>query len=178
MSDHWLKWIQENWIWICPVLVALYGVARAIVAATPTPKDDEALKEVNKLVRVLAGIFGLNLKQGITKKLPLLIVVAGLTLSPGCATIEALSKDPAAQYKVSKMAYVETVDILIRLQKAGKLDKDEKAAAIRVVEMGREVLDGWAEALEQGKDYPDGATLMAPVMTQLKDFIIAGERKQ
>ena len=170
-----LTWLEENWIWICPFLVVIYSVARAIVAATPTPKDDEALKKVSRLLRLIAGLFGLDLKQG--RKLPAIIIIAGITLSPGCATIEAFGKDPAKQYKLSKIAYAESVSILIILKKTGKLDKDETAAANRVITIGREVLRKWEDALINGEDYPDGAALIVNVVIQLKDFIKAGESK-
>jgi len=171
----WIKWIDENWIWVCPVLVALYGIARAIVAATPTPADDEALKHVSKCLRVLAGIFGLNLKQG--RKLPALVIIAGITLSPGCKTIEAISKDPAKQYKLAKIAYTETVITLIELKRAGKLSQSEVDSADRVIKLGRTVLRNWEIALIQGNDYPDGMTLIAPVMVELRAFIAAGGLK-
>ena len=41
-----------------------YVVARIVVALTPTPKDDAAMEEVSIFVRALAGLFGLNLRQG------------------------------------------------------------------------------------------------------------------
>lgn len=171
----WLKWLEENWIWICPVLVVLYSIARSIVAATPTPKDDKALKEVNKIVRILAGIFGLNMKQG--RKIPAIIIVAGVTLAPGCAIVEEISKDPAKQYKVAKIAYAESVATLVLLKKTGKLDEDETIAVGRVIKIGRDVLRNWEDALLNGKDYPEGVALIGPVVTQLRDFIKAGESK-
>ena len=170
-----INWLEENWIWICPFILALYGVARAIVAATPTPKDDEALKKVSRVLRLIAGLFGLDLKQG--RKLPAIIIIAGIALSPGCATIKAFGKDPAKQYKLSKVAYSESVSILVILKKTGKLDKDETAAANRVITIGREVLCKWEDTLIDGDDYPDGMTLIVPVISQLKDFIKAGESK-
>jgi len=172
---EWLKWLEENWIWVCPFIVALYGVARAIVAATPTPTDDEALKKVSRFIRVLAGIFGLDMKQG--RKLPAIIIVAGIALSPGCTTLTSIGKDPAKQYKLSKISYSEAVTVLITMKKAGKLDKAETIAATRVINLGREVLSKWEDALLNGKDYPNGITLIGPVISQLKDFIKIGESK-
>lgn len=46
---------------------ALYTAARVIVAMTPTPQDDEALKKVGKWLQALRVIVGLDLKQGIKK---------------------------------------------------------------------------------------------------------------
>jgi hypothetical protein len=172
---EWLIVLEENWIWICPTLVALYGIARTIVAVTPTPKDDEALNQVSRLLRLIAGLFGLDLKQG--RKLTGLIIIAGVALSPGCATIEALSRDPAKQYKLAKIAYSETVIVLIEMKTKGKLDKDETASAGRVIKLGREVLRNWENALIKGEGYPDGAILVSSVVIQLKDFIKAGESK-
>ncbi|MHC4160440.1 MAG: hypothetical protein ACYSSO_15345 [Planctomycetota bacterium] len=63
-----MEWLKENAAAIGSILLAAYALARAIVALTPTPKDDEALKKVNVFVRALAKTFGLDLKQGVKKK--------------------------------------------------------------------------------------------------------------
>jgi hypothetical protein len=53
---------------LCVIVAAVYIIARIIVAVTPTPKDDEALKKVNVLLRTVAKAIGLDLKQGINIK--------------------------------------------------------------------------------------------------------------
>lgn len=63
-----MDWIIENYVEIAAVLFALYGAARAIVALTPTPKDNAALEEVGTLVKTIAKVLGLDLKQGRTLK--------------------------------------------------------------------------------------------------------------
>jgi len=63
-----MEWVQEHSTELLGLLVCVYGLARAIVIITPTPKDDKRLNEVWKVVRVVATIFGLNLKSGRTKK--------------------------------------------------------------------------------------------------------------
>jgi hypothetical protein len=63
-----MEWFQENAAAIGSILLAAYALARAIVAITPTPKDDEALKQVNVLVRGIAKTFGLDMKQGRKKE--------------------------------------------------------------------------------------------------------------
>lgn len=45
----------------------LYALARAIVALTPTPKDDEIVNRVGGWLGIVGKIFGLNLGQGIRK---------------------------------------------------------------------------------------------------------------
>ena len=62
-----LEWIQSNWVNILAVIGGLYAAARAIVALTPTPKDDEALSKVGTALKALAKLMGLDLKQGVTK---------------------------------------------------------------------------------------------------------------
>ena len=63
-----MEWIQNHIVEVFAIVGALYTVARTIVALTPTPKDDEALKKVGILLTTIAKTAGLDLKQGITKK--------------------------------------------------------------------------------------------------------------
>lgn len=62
------QWIQENAVNILAVLGGLYALALAIVKLTPTPRDDEALAKVSVVIRTLALVFGLDLRQGLEKK--------------------------------------------------------------------------------------------------------------
>jgi len=50
------------------ILGALTGIARAIVALTPTSKDDIALGKISKHLNIIAKVFGLDLTQGRHKK--------------------------------------------------------------------------------------------------------------
>lgn len=166
-----MEWITDNLEWLTPTTVlAMYIIARIIVILTPTPKDDEALEKVSGLVRALAKTFGLDLKQG--RKLPVILITAtALMCATGCATFDAFRNKPAAQYKLTKTAFVECVDVLAMLRSQGKFDESESAAITRVIKLGQEVLNKWADALIDGKDYPNGYSLMLPVITQLKGFI-------
>ena len=65
-----MGWIQENSVNILASLGALYMLALAIVKLTPTPRDDEALEKVSPILKALASVFGLNLKQGVEAKEP------------------------------------------------------------------------------------------------------------
>jgi len=40
------------------VLVAVHGLALAIVNITPTPKDDEMVGKVYRAIEILAGLIG------------------------------------------------------------------------------------------------------------------------
>ena len=52
-----MNFITENWEEFLAVLAALHGLAIAIVNLTPTPKDDEILAKIYRVVEILAGIF-------------------------------------------------------------------------------------------------------------------------
>lgn len=52
-----VEFITENWEAVLALLVALHALAVAIVNLTPTPKDDEVLAKVYRVVEVLAGLF-------------------------------------------------------------------------------------------------------------------------
>jgi hypothetical protein len=51
-----MNFIIENWDAFLTVLAAMHGLAVAIVNLTPTPKDDEIIAKIYKVVEVLAGI--------------------------------------------------------------------------------------------------------------------------
>jgi hypothetical protein len=50
--DHFITNIQA----LLVILLATHAVAIAIVNLTPTPKDDETVAKVYKLIEILAGI--------------------------------------------------------------------------------------------------------------------------
>lgn len=63
-----MNWIQENATNLLAVLGAAYALALIVVKLTPTPRDDAALEKVSLVVKAVATIFGLTLKQGLEKK--------------------------------------------------------------------------------------------------------------
>ena len=65
-----MEWITSHGTQIMAIIMAAYALARAIVIITPTPKDDAAIEQVGAFLKVIAGIFGLDLKQGINTEPP------------------------------------------------------------------------------------------------------------
>lgn len=59
-----MNWLEANWINILAVIGGIYGVARTIVALTPTKADDEWLEKNLPILRKLAKLIGLDLNQG------------------------------------------------------------------------------------------------------------------
>ena len=55
---------------VLAIVGGLYIVARVIVLATPTKRDDEALAKVNKWLKAFKTTTGLSLNQGIRKHEP------------------------------------------------------------------------------------------------------------
>ncbi|MHA5540351.1 hypothetical protein ACVSNP_23530 [Pseudomonas aeruginosa] len=51
-----MNWIIENWDGVLGVIVASHALALAIVNLTPTPKDDEIVGKVYKVIEALAGV--------------------------------------------------------------------------------------------------------------------------
>lgn len=51
-----MNFIAENWEAFLAVLAALHGLAIAIVNLTPTPKDNEVVSKIYRVVEILAGI--------------------------------------------------------------------------------------------------------------------------
>lgn len=58
-----MNWIVENWEGVVATLVALHALAIAVVNLTPTPKDDEILGKVYRVVEVVAGLFTKQSKE-------------------------------------------------------------------------------------------------------------------
>lgn len=57
-----LNWLIENWDGVLGVIVAAHALALAIVNLTPTPKDDEFVGKVYRVVEGLAGVVTRNAK--------------------------------------------------------------------------------------------------------------------
>lgn len=51
-----LNWLLENWDGVLGVIAAAHALALAIVNLTPTPKDDEIVGKVYKVIEALAGV--------------------------------------------------------------------------------------------------------------------------
>ena len=164
-----MDWIIAHWKDIAAGLGALYALALVIVKLTPTPKDDEALAKVTPILRILAKVFGLCLKQGINKKTPIILLLVGTSFLTGCAAFQGIKEDPAKQYQLSASVFTESVHVLTALRKAGKIDKADAKSISRVIHLGQSILDSWSGALKDGRSYP-GMEHMAPILLQLQDF--------
>jgi hypothetical protein len=58
-----IAWLQENGTEIVAVLLAAHALAVAVVNLTPTPKDDEIVGKVYKVIEFVAGIFTRKAKE-------------------------------------------------------------------------------------------------------------------
>lgn len=53
-----MSWILENVTGIISIALSLIGLASAIAAVTPTPKDDNIVAKIKKYVNIIAFNFG------------------------------------------------------------------------------------------------------------------------
>jgi len=58
-----MQFVIDNWEVLAALIVALHGVALLVVNMTPTPKDNEILGKVYRVVEVVAGLFSAKAKQ-------------------------------------------------------------------------------------------------------------------
>jgi hypothetical protein len=58
-----VDFVTANWDGIMAAILAAHGLALAVVNLTPTPKDNEALSKVYRVVEWLGGIFTSKVKQ-------------------------------------------------------------------------------------------------------------------
>lgn len=64
--DQWIVDFATKWPWVATVvagLLAAHTLATFIVNLTPTPKDDEILAKVYKVIEWLAGLITPKSKQ-------------------------------------------------------------------------------------------------------------------
>jgi len=57
------EWLNENWQELLAVIAAVSVIAKFVVNLTPTPKDNEALAKVYKVVEWAAGIITKKAKE-------------------------------------------------------------------------------------------------------------------
>jgi hypothetical protein len=58
-----LAWVQENIEGILAAVLAAHALAVAVVNLTPTPKDNEIVGKVYKVIEFVAGIFTRKAKE-------------------------------------------------------------------------------------------------------------------
>lgn len=156
----------------------VYVVLRVVVAATPTPKDDEALKEVSGILQLIGKLVGLDLKQGRNtngnnKPRPptgvgsvLLCLLLSLIVLSGC-------QNERAQYRVAQLTYESTVDILAAANDAGKLSEADQAKITLLVHRGEEKLNEWANALLMD----ESTTNLSEIVNDILDELIVYSAK-
>lgn len=155
---------------------AAYSLALVIVKLTPTPRDDAALARVSPVLRTIAKLFGLDLRQGIrqgTKPPPwapllaCLIFPAILLTATGCHTGAPSAEE---QYVAAAHSYAITVHALATAREAGQIPADQIPAITAAVHAGRDLLDEWAIALETGRPVPDIAASLRVIIAQLQAY--------
>jgi len=122
-----IQWIQAHYVELLAIVGSLYVAARGIVALTPTPKDDKALEGVAGWLKGVAKMFGLDLKQGITKAIILLMIFSFMaTLLTGC---NGISLNAANQAKLDNATI--TAKLLMDKCTAGTPDANGMKQFIR-----------------------------------------------
>ena len=178
-----MDWIQQNYVNVFAVIGALYAAALLFVKLTPTPRDDAALEKVGVVLKFVAAVFGLNLKQGLESKPPetnskksgrarveelIFLVFVAATLAAGCAS----SGD---QYQASSFAFVAAADTATELRRAGKLTEQDVKTIGEALDDGHAALSAWANALKADQDYPNGSEIVSLIVERIRARIRARE---
>lgn len=155
---------------------AAYTLAIAIVKLTPTPRDDAALARVSPVLRIIAKLFGLDLKQGIAKDSPpprppwlllACLLLPAILLTPGCRTGDPT---PERAYVTAAHSYAVTVHALATAREAGQIPPDQIPTITVAVHTGRDLLDQWAIAIDAGRPAPDIAASLQAVIHTLRAY--------
>lgn len=169
-----MEWLQENIGQLATLLGLFYAVARIVVALTPTPKDDKAMKEVSVFLRALAAAFGLDLKQGIEKKPPgsgtagkSLTLIVCLSMLPIMSMPGCITSDVRANLVASNKVFAGTIRMLTIAVKADEFDDQEIEQISVLVHQGEKILADWEAAVLRGDDPVPYAELFSNVLDRL-----------
>jgi len=174
-----MEWIQANYVGVGAIITALYLLARAIVAITPTETDNEWVKKyVQPFVSLLSKVFGLDLTQGVKGKsdgmgITILLLFTGSFLvmaNQGCNIWKNLEKDPEAQLTASADLLKGVVKSLTDLHKMGQLGEDETQQADKLIKKARGFLKSWESALENGEPWKNFHELFIEVFEDLSEL--------
>lgn len=58
-----MQWIQDNWVDIAAIFLALHGLAVVVVNMTPTPKDDAWVGRAYRWFEIIGGIVTSRAKE-------------------------------------------------------------------------------------------------------------------
>lgn len=139
----------------------VYAAALVIVKLTPTPKDDEALEEVSKILRFVARLFGLDIHQGVNKPNAnggtgkALSVLLACCLLAGCAqSLQQIHKDPRAEVVLANKTFAVTVSGLADLRASGIINKELALKIDPIIQEGAALLFDWQSAILEGRNQP------------------------
>jgi len=142
-----MEWIAENWMQLLAVIGGVFGIARTIVALTPTDKDDQLLKVAETkwetIVGVLALILGIDTTQGVGKKgskprtytMPLLAIVVLPFVLSGCFGPKTQASRAVSAMEVSAIQYSKNMNAMVdafiadyRENALARIDEETNAA--------------------------------------------------
>ena len=95
-----------------------------------------------------------------TQRLILILLVLALV---GCMS-------PGDQYQASSIAFVAAVDTAASLREAGHLQEDEIQVIDQAIVQGHAFLHEWAQALKEGRDYPEGVEKIEKVIHKIRKY--------
>jgi len=156
-----VDWIVAHYVEIFALLGAIYTAARIIVALTPTPKDDEVVGALWRVVQALAKLVGLDPQQGLRSGKgsvpppPPAGVAAFIALSlllGGCGA--EWREDPKAELLVAQKTFTAVVNAMTDLRRAGKLNDDDVKIVAELILTAQEELHRWQAAVEAGQPPP------------------------
>ena len=58
-----IDFVVSNWEGVMAVLLAVHALAIAVVNLTPTPKDDEVVARIYRVIEILAGLVSQKAKE-------------------------------------------------------------------------------------------------------------------
>ena len=182
-----MKWVMENYQAALAILGAIYSLALIIVKLTPTPKDDIALQKVSVILKVLAKVFGLDLKQGINRKVSgaldikdigtktkLISIIFVCSIMMSCAIMD-IREDSRAEYVLANKTFAATVNSLTALKVKGVFDESEINAIGVLITSGQILLNQWHKDIITDTPIPkDTWGEIGAIINQLTVFEMKG----
>jgi len=174
-----MQWLAENIQAILAAVGSVFVALRAIVALTPTPKDDQLIKKAEtKYMKILGFIskgMGLDTTQGVKEKkiptIPVSIICCVLIFfSTGCVSnsVEPIIETESGKLLLSQISFSSTVRTLTALNNANTFDEEEQVRITILINTTDTYLKEWETSNKIGVSRPDIIKYLIPLMLELE----------
>lgn len=162
------------------ILAAIGGIfiaLRAIVAMTPTPKDDQLINKAftkwQKILGFVAKGAGIDTTQGVTKKtIPtlLLCLLPCFAFESGCSVYKELQTTEESRLLTAQKTFASTIRGVTILLDDWRLDDAQVARIDILIEQINGFMKEWESAVERKEKVPAVSNMVIQLIAELGKY--------